>query len=152
HRAVLELWQVLPVGFAMSAGMRYFYWGDHFTFLTFSGEKYAGDYWVSLRNYLFFKEYGISGSWYLSARRYFANKFNYISATLGFGTAPDEPLLVVSDLDRLSALSLRMDLSRMINYKLRMHASAGYAYEKYADDRYRNRFSLRVGVYIRLHS
>jgi len=150
HRAALEYWRVLPKGFGVSAGLRYFYWDDHFTFLTFSAEKYAGSYWISLRNYLFSKEYGISTSWYLSARRYLDSKYNYIHATVGYGTAPDEPLLVVSDLDRLNALSIKLGFSRQLNQGLRIQVSVGYGYEEYADQEYRNRFDFRTALFIKL--
>ena len=150
HRAALEVWQVLPAGFAISAGMRYLYWDQNFTFLTFSGEKYTGNYWFSLRNYLFYKEYGFSGSYYLSARRYFANRFNYLNITLGYGTAPDEPLLIISDLDRLNAFSFRAEFSNQVRYNLRLSVMAGYAWEEYADQQFRNRFDMRMGLYIRL--
>ena len=150
HRAVAEIWQVLPKGFALSAGLRYFYWNQHFTFLTFSEEKYAGNYWFSIRSYLFFKEYGVSGSYYLSARRYFKDKFNHLTLTLGYGTAPDEPLLVVSDLDRLKAMSGRLEYSKQINHVLRLSLMTGYAYEEYAELEYRHRFDMRAGFYIRI--
>lgn len=84
HRAALEAWQVLPAGFGLSAGARFFYWDRPFTFLTFSGEKYAGSTWFSIRNYLFFKDYGVSGSYYLTARRYLGHRNDYLSATLGY--------------------------------------------------------------------
>lgn len=150
HRAAAEIWQVLPRGFALSAGLRYFYWDQHFTFLTVSGEKYAGNYWFSVRSYLFFKEYGVSGSYYLSARRYFQDKFNHITFTVGYGTAPDEPLFVVSDLDRLNAISGRIEFSKQLKPRLRLNVMTGYAYEEFDDMEYRHRFDLRAGVYIRL--
>jgi YaiO family outer membrane protein len=150
HRGIAEIWQALPAGFSISAGVRYFYWDESFTFLTLSAEKYLGDYWFSLRNYLFFKDYGPSASFYLTARRYFGDIFNYLALTAGYGTAPDEPLLVVSDLDRLNAVSLRAELSRQITEKLRLVGMVGYAYEEYADQMFRNRIDLKVGIYIRL--
>lgn len=147
HRAAAELWQSLPKGFAISAGMRYFYWDQNFTFFTFSAEKYAGNYWFSFRNYLFFKEYGVSGSYYLSARRYFDSKYTYLSLTLGYGTAPDEPIVVISDLDRLNALSARAEFSKKVSPGVRLVAMVGYAWEEYADQEYRNRIDLRIGAY-----
>ncbi|MDF1575014.1 MAG: YaiO family outer membrane beta-barrel protein [Bacteroidales bacterium] len=147
HRVAAELWQVLPGGFALSAGMRYFYWDRHFTFLTVSAEKYVGNYWFSLRSYIFFKDYGVSGSYYLSARRYFDSKFNHLTLSLGYGTAPDEPILVVSDLDRLNALSGRLSFSKKISPAVRLLAMAGYAWEEYADQEHRHRFDMRVGAY-----
>ncbi len=151
HRAAAEIWQALPAGFALSAGFRYFYWEQHFTFLTFSAEKYAGNYWFSLRNYLFFKDYGVSASYYLSARRYFENSYNYLTLTLGYGTAPDEPLVVVSDLDRLQAISARAELSRELNARVRLTGMLGYGYEEYSDRAYRNRFDFRLGAYFRIN-
>jgi YaiO family outer membrane protein len=150
HRAALEYWRVLPKGFGVSAGLRYFYWDDHFTFLTLSGEKYLGSYWISLRSYLFSKDYGISTSWYLNARRYLDNKHNYILATVGYGTAPDEPLLVISDLDRLNALSFKLGFSRQLNTRFRLQAVAGYSYEEYEDQAYRNRYDFRTTLFFKL--
>jgi len=150
HRAAAEIWQVLPKGFGLSAGLRYFYWEQHFTFLTFSAEKYTGNYWFSLRNYLFNKDYGVSTSWYLSARRYFDSRFNYINLTLGYGAAPDEPVLVLTDLERLNAISGRIELSKQVSPLLRMVGMLGYAYEEYFDQEYRHRIDLRIGCYFRI--
>ncbi len=150
HRAALEYWRVLPKGFGVSAGLRYFYWNEHFTFFTLSGEKYFGNWYMSLRTYLFSKDYGISSSWYLHARRYLASKYDYVSGTIGYGTAPDEPLLVVSDLGRFNALSFKLGYSRQLNPGLRFEVSIGYAYEEYADQQYRNRYDFRTGFYFKI--
>jgi YaiO family outer membrane protein len=150
HRAAAEIWQVLPKGFGLSAGLRYFYWEQHFTFLTFSAEKYAGNYWFSLRNYLFFKDYGTSASFYLSARRYFATRFDHLTLTLGYGAAPDEPLLVVTDLERLNAISGRVELSKQVSPLLRIVGMVGYAYEEYFHQEFRHRFDVRMGCYFRI--
>jgi len=147
HRAAAELWYALPKGFGISAGLRYFYWDQNFTFLTFSAEKYAGNYWFSFRNYLFFKEYGVSGSYYLSARRYFDTKFNHLTLTLGYGTAPDEPINVVTDLERLSAVSGRLEFSKKLTPGIRGIAMVGYAWEEYTDQEYRSRIDFRLGAY-----
>lgn len=150
HRGLAELWQSLPAGFAISAGLRYFYWDESFTFLTLSGEKYLGDYWLSLRNYLFFKDYGVSASFYLTARRYLGSVLNYVALTAGVGTAPDEPLLVASDLDRLNAVSLRAEVNYQITQRFRLAGMVGGAREEYADRQFRGRFDMRIGTYIRL--
>lgn len=149
HRAALEIWQVLPAGFALSAGTRFFYWDRPFTFLTFSGEKYAGQYWLSFRNYLFFKDYGVSGSYYLTARRYFDHRYKSLSATLGYGTAPDEPLAILTDLERLRAVSLRLGYSWLFWDRFRMEASSGYAREEYESGLQRNRLDMKITFYFR---
>ena len=92
----------------------------------------------------------MSGSYYLSARRYFEDKFNHITVTLGYGTAPDEPLLFVSDLDRLNAISGRVEFMKQLKPRLRLNVMAGYAYEEFDDMEYRHRFDMRAGFYIRL--
>jgi YaiO family outer membrane protein len=150
HRGVAELWQVLPRGFAVSGGLRYFYWDRHFTYLTFSGEKYTGNYWFALRNYLFFKEYGVSASFYLSARRYFSQATDYLTLVVGYGTAPDEPILVVSDLDRLNAVSGRIEYSKPWTSRIRLLATAGYSWEEYTDRQYRHRILFKAGAYFRI--
>jgi YaiO family outer membrane protein len=150
HRVAAEIWQALPRGYALSVGLRYFYWTQHFTFMTFSEEKYAGNYLFTFRSYLFFKDYGVSGSYYLSTRRYFKDKFNHLTLTLGYGTAPDEPILVVSDLDRLKAYTGRLEFSKQIRHNLRLNVMTGYAYEAYVENEYRHRIDLRAGFYIRL--
>ena len=37
HRIAAEVWQALPKGFGVSAGLRYFYWNQNFTSLTWNG-------------------------------------------------------------------------------------------------------------------
>ena len=147
QRLAAEIWQALPKGFGLSAGIRYFYWDQSFTFLTFSAEKYAGNYWFSFRNYLFFKDYGVSGSYYLTARRYFKSSLEYLSLTLGYGTAPDEPIDVISDLERLSAISGRVLLLKRITLNIRLLTMFGYAWEEYFPQDYRHRFDFRLGAY-----
>jgi len=147
QRAAAEIWQALPLAFGLSAGVRYYYWDQSFTFLTFSAEKYAGNYWFAFRNYLFFKDYGVSGSYYLTGRRYFEDRFNYLSLTLGYGTAPDEPIVVVSDLDRLNAVSGRIEFSKKITPEIRLLSMLGYAWEEYDNEQYRHRIDFRLGAY-----
>ncbi|MGW8316559.1 MAG: YaiO family outer membrane beta-barrel protein [Bacteroidales bacterium] len=150
HRAIAEFWQTLPAGFGISAGIRYFYWQEHFLYPTFSVEKYINNYWLSFRNYLFFKEYGVSGSYFISIRRYFASRFDYLTLTVGYGTAPDEPVTVISDLDRLDATSGRIDISKRLGHSVRLGMGVGYGYEEFQDGEYRHRINARLGCFLRL--
>jgi YaiO family outer membrane protein len=150
HRAILDIWQILPAGFAVSAGARYFYGDSHFVFWDAGVEKYTGNFWLSLKNYLFYKDYGISSSHYFTARRYFKSNYDYLSLTAGYGTAPDEPVVVISDLDRLNATLLRVDLSKQVHSSIRLFFSFGYAYEEYANRCFRHRFNLSMGSYFKM--
>jgi len=147
HRLGAEFWHGLPAGFGLSVGGRFFYWTSPFTFLTLSAEKYSGDYYLSLRSYVFFKEAGLSGSYYLGLRRYLSHKDHFAGLTLGYGTAPDEPVFVESDLDRLNAFSVRAEYSTRIRHNLRMQWGAGYSYEAFDTDEFRHRFDLRIAIY-----
>jgi len=150
HRAAIHLWQALPAGWSVSAGARYFYFDQHYIFYALGVDKYLGNYWFDLKNYIFSKSYGISVSSYLTVRRYFENKYNYISATIGYGTSPDEPVTVVADLQRLNALSVRVEIMKQLSARTRFGAGVGYAYEEYREQLFRNRINVQAGFYYML--
>lgn len=143
HRAALELWQTLPAGFAVSAGINYYFFDKSIYVATLNVEKYLGDWWFSARSYFYFKEIGITTSFYLTARRYFGIT-DYLQLTVGAGTAPDEPFDVITDLERQSATSVRLTYFNQINSYWSFRAGAGYSYEKYDEDSYRNRFEGNI--------
>nr|HPM17827.1 YaiO family outer membrane beta-barrel protein [Bacteroidales bacterium] len=107
HRAAVELWQALPAGWAVSTGLNYYYFDRNVFIALVSVEKYIRKYWFSGKCYVYFKDNGPTTSFYVNARRYF-NDTDYLQLTLGTGTAPDEPFDIQSDLERLSANSIRL--------------------------------------------
>ncbi len=139
HRAAVEFWQILPAGFALSAGLNYYYFNRNIFIASLSLEKYAGNYWFSAKGYAYFKDRGPTGSVNLTARKYF-NDTDYFQIGAGAGTAPDEPFDVQTDLMRLSAYSLRAGLNVSLSARLSVRAGAGYSIEEYADKAWRNRF------------
>jgi YaiO family outer membrane protein len=143
HRAAVEVWQVLPAGWAVSAGLNYYYFNRNIFIAVVSVEKYLGRYWISLRGYLYFKDHGLTTSEYLNIRRYF-NDINYLQLTLGAGTAPDEPFDIQTDLMRLSAYSVRLTYNVSLTPKLMMKLGTGYSYEEYQENRWRNRFEANI--------
>ena len=145
HRAAVEVWQTLPAGFAVSAGLNYYHFDRDIFIAGFSGEKYLGDYWLSAKAYFYFKNVGVTTSFYLNARRYF-NKTDYLQVTLGTGTAPDEPFDIIADLERLSSHSVRLAYVDRITTNWSVRLGAGYSYEEYAEGSYRNRFEGLVGL------
>ncbi|MBK7709937.1 MAG: YaiO family outer membrane beta-barrel protein [Bacteroidales bacterium] len=143
HRAALEVWQVLPAGWAISAGMNYYYFDRNIFLALASVEKYLGRYWLSLRGYLYFKDNGLTTSEYFNVRRYF-NDVNYLQLTIGAGTAPDEPFDIQTDLMRLSAYSVRLAYNVSLRPRLMMKIGAGYSYEEYQENIWRNRFEGNI--------
>lgn len=145
HRAALEIWQTLPAGWAVSAGVSYYHFNRDIFLASLSVEKYLGNYWLSAKGYFYFKDIGVTTSLYLNARRYF-NKTDYLQLTLGMGTAPDEPFDVMTDLERLSANSIRLAYFDRITSLWSVRIGAGYSYEEYTGGSYRNRFEGGVGL------
>ena len=145
HRAAVEIWQVLPAGFAVSAGLNYYYFDRNIFITLASVEKYLGKFWLSGKVYVYFKDDGPTSSFYLNVRRYF-NDFNYLQLTLGTGTAPDEPFDIQSDIMRLSAQSARLTYNFAINEKFTVRLGAGYSREEYEESVMRNRFEGNINL------
>ncbi len=145
HRAVFELWQILPAGFAVSAGLNYYYFDRNIFIGMMSVEKYLGKYWVSLKGFVYFKDNGPTTSVYLNARRYFTDK-NYLQLTLGTGTAPDEPFDLQTNIMRFHANSIRLAYNVSLSSRLIMRLNAGYSREEYEDKIWRNRFEGGVNL------
>jgi len=130
HRAAFEFWEVLPKGWAVSAGLNYYYFDRNIFIALGSVEKYFGKFWLSGKCYVYFKDDGPRTSFYLNARRYF-NDFNYLQLTLGTGTAPDEPYSIREDLDRLNAHSIRLTYNFNVRGRFPVRMGAGYSREEY---------------------
>jgi YaiO family outer membrane protein len=151
HRAMINISQKLPAAWSVSAGARYFYFDQHYVFYSLGLDKYYGNFWFDLNNYIFRKDYGISVASYLTVRRYMENKYNYISATIGYGTSPDEPITSIIDIQRLNAVSLRINLMKQISRKIRLGCGVGYQYEEYLELQYRNRITAQAAFYFKLN-
>jgi YaiO family outer membrane protein len=145
HKAALEFWHKLPAAMIVSAGGSYYRWHDDIFIATASLEKYAGNYWFCLRGYAQFKEIGISPSVYFTARRYF-NDIDYFQATVGYGAAPDEPFDIAYASERQTAYSLRVAGLKRLSERFKLRAGIGYAYEEYANEKYRNRFDGHISL------
>ena len=117
HRAALEVWQNLPSGWAISAGLNYYYFDRNIFIASASVEKYIGKYWLSAKSFIHFKDKGPTTSFYVNARRYFTDS-DYFQVTAGTGTAPDEPFDIQTDLMRLSANSIRMAYNLSVTNKI----------------------------------
>jgi YaiO family outer membrane protein len=139
HRAAIEVWQVLPAGWAVSSGLNYYYFDRSAFIAAVSVEKYLGKYWLSIKGYVYFKDKGPRTSLLINARRYFSDN-DYAQVTLGTGAAPDESFDIKTDLMRLYANAIRLAYNLSITHKLEMRIGAGYSREEYRETIWRNRF------------
>lgn len=143
HRAAAEIWQILPKGWAMSAGMNFYHFDRNIFIPSLSVEKYVSRFWLSLKGYLYLKDEGTRPSLYFNGRRYF-NDTDYLQLTLGTGTAPDEPVDIQTDIERYSANSIRLAYYGFITKKLAIRIGTGYSNEEYAEGEWRNRFEGHI--------
>lgn len=143
HRAAIEVWHVLPAGWAVSSGLNYYYFDRSALIAALSVEKYLGKFWLSLKGYVYFKEIGPRTSILLNARRYFYDK-DYVQITLGTGAAPDEPFDIQTNLMRLYANTVRVAYNMSVTHKLMMRIGAGYSREEYIETVWRNRFEGNI--------
>jgi len=143
HRAAIEVWQVLPAGWAVSSGLNYYYFDRSALIAALSVEKYHGKFWLSLKGYVYFKDIGPRASILLNARRYFYDK-DYLQITLGTGAAPDEPFDIQTNLMRLYANIVRVAYNMSVTHKLMMRIGAGYSREEYIETVWRNRFEGNI--------
>ena len=139
HRSALEVWQILPKGWAVSAGMNYYFFDRNIFISSLSVEKYVSRLWFSLKGYLYFKAEGTRPALYFNGRKYF-NDTDYLQLTLGTGTAPDEPIDIQTDVERFSANSIRLAYYGFVTKKLAIRIGAGYSNEEFAESEWRNRF------------
>ncbi len=143
HRAAAEIWQILPAGWAISAGLNYYYF-DRSAFIALASvEKYVGKFWLSLKGFVYFKDIGTRASIFLKARRYFNDK-DYLQITLGTGAAPDEPFDIQTNLMRLNANTVRLAYNLSVTHKLMLRIGAGYSREEYRETIWRNRFEGNI--------
>jgi YaiO family outer membrane protein len=145
HRGTVEIWQILPKGFEVAAGLNYYYFDRSVYIGIVSLEKYIKKFWLSGTCYVYFKDEGPTTSFYLNVRRYF-NDFNYLQLTLGTGTAPDEPFDIHEDILRLKANSVRIAYNTKIVNRLMLRVGAGYSREKYAESLSRDRYEGSVNL------
>jgi YaiO family outer membrane protein len=143
HRAAAEVWQILSSGWAVSAGLNYYYF-DRSAFITkASVEKYLGKYWLSLKGFICLKDNGPRTSIFVNARRYFNDK-DFFQISLGTGAAPDEPFDIQANLMRLNANTVRLVYNLSVTNKLVMRIGTGYSREEYSETTWRNRFEGNI--------
>jgi YaiO family outer membrane protein len=145
HRISAEYWHSFKYGWVSSAGIHYYYFNRNIFIGTLSVEKYYKSWWFSPRVYFYFKDIGVTTSLYLNARKYF-NDINYLQLTAGFGTAPDEPFDIKTDLGRLSAKTARIAYYTSLTKDLFIRANLGYSREEYAESFQRNRFDGGINL------
>ena len=140
YRGAAEFFQRMPKGFEVSLGIRYLFW-------TYPMWIYTGSIsWLHNKNYLafrpfFFHEYSRwINSYYLTYRRYFSDKEDYMFAIVGYGNYSDE-FMQLNPYPANSYMA-QIGVFKFITVRWFLLATLGYAH----DDGFRNRFQASAGV------
>ncbi len=144
HRGGFELFRNLPRGFETSLGFRYIYWDENFFFYTGSIGLYHGNYWFSLRPYIFKENSGISHSVHLNVRRYMAKDGDFAGITIGRGAVPDETYAAPDRKIYLNSWTAGGELSKTFMSDYLFRAGIRYAYEEYQTGSYRGRIIVHA--------
>lgn len=149
HRAGLEIFRKLKYSFEASLGMRYLYWSDDLFFYTASVGKYYKNYWFSARTFLTPKSNGVSHSFTLSGRKYFATAEDYIGINIGMGRSPDDPSKNIANIEETVPYLQGKKIS--VVYKERLgrwvlESTLGFELEEYRNNIHRNVYSAKVSL------
>jgi len=149
HRAGLEIFQKLRGSWELSLGLRYLRWTDDLLFYTASVGKYYKNYWFSFRTFITPKSSGVSHSYSLTARRYFATADDYIGLTIGMGASPDDPSNYLVDgsenIQYLSGKKIGAVYKERIK-KWVIEVGAGFQLDEYEVDKTRNVFTGKLSL------
>lgn len=80
----------LPRGWELEGGGRLLHFNENVYVGIVGLGKYLGNYLFNARSFISANNGAVSQSYFLSARRYFGEKNNYVMLQLGTGTSPDE--------------------------------------------------------------
>jgi YaiO family outer membrane protein len=147
HRGGLELYKSFSHGYEISAGGRYLYFkkDNDVLIYTASLSKYFNSWWLSARPYLSELNDTWFQSYFLFFRKY-SGPYNYLGGLLGYGISPD--LLPDSkgiyEVYNLQSYQFRLDIQHRLATHFLFRTLAGYAYDQYTKDEFRNRVNVQI--------
>lgn len=138
HRIGAELYFKLPKSFEGSAGLRYLQFSKTSTSTLYTATlgKYYRNYWFSARTFITPNESGVSNSYIIMARRYFADAENFLGLTGGFGFSPDQRFQSIEDGDIITLKSRKIGLEyqRTVGFRWRLNFSYQLAQQQFVFD------------------
>lgn len=136
----------LPHGFEFSVGERYLEFSDITRIYTGSISKYVGDYWFSFRPYITPGDAGTATSYSFTARKYYSNVYDYIYATVKFGSGPNEIFLDPEDFSATRNQGIAFGGSKPLTKQIIFTWNFGYGNEDYPNDIKRNFYIMSAGL------
>ncbi|MBA3656442.1 MAG: YaiO family outer membrane beta-barrel protein [Gemmatimonadaceae bacterium] len=144
-RAGGELYGNFPRGLEASLGFRHLrFGGPPVTLFTGTVARYIGNYWISARPFVRFKDSGTSLSAGLTARRYFADGDHYVGATVSYGSSPSDRV-TPDAVERTNSFSAGIHGSSGISHRTLLTWSAFRDREELDAGRIRNSLGVTAG-------
>ncbi|MDP3683352.1 MAG: YaiO family outer membrane beta-barrel protein, partial [Ignavibacteria bacterium] len=141
----LSLYYSLPLSFEIDAGIRYLKFPSSQTDIyTFALGKYYSAFWFSFRTFIIPKGNIASYSYTLITRYYLTDADNYLALSLGTGISPDERSLNNPNL--LISKKAGVDYNFRISKRQTLSLTAGYIYEEYFANSFRNKINVGLGT------
>ncbi|MFO7938736.1 MAG: YaiO family outer membrane beta-barrel protein [Bacteroidales bacterium] len=150
HRIGIEPYQRLPLGFEVSAGIRYLKFATtDVPIYTGSLSKYFQNWWVSFRPFFSANGNTQTQSYQFISRYYLQSSFDYIGLRLGSGITPDMPgvdnqLLESSELS--TQFTIQASYQRLVAKRLLLNSYIMYYKEQNSQVRYEDRITLQLSV------
>lgn len=108
--------------------------------------KYIGSYWINLRTFVQSIESQVYPAFTLTSRYYFQTRFDYVSATIGYGTSPDERTTLGQFEQRVGLHSYRLGFGyfKMFNSHYITGLQTFYNNQEYAPNQKQNELEISI--------
>lgn len=140
-------------GWEVDLGIRYTYVAkNNIPAVTLGVGKYFGSYWMHLRSFFQEQNKNVYPAFTLTSRYYYNTRFDYVNLILGYGTSPDERV-ILADLDqRVDLNSYRAGLGyyRQFGKHFITGVQAVYNHQEYIEGNWQNEFETFIMLHYRL--
>jgi len=140
-----ELYHNFPMGIEASLGLRHLVFTDGVTIYTGSIGKYYGNGLYSLRLNSVPSNVGSSLSGALSARLYQEDADTYVTASIGMGVSPDQPIWS-EEVMHLHSRKASLGFQKRLTRSWVVSGSAGWEEQEYLPSQYRIHWTYSLGV------
>ncbi len=148
-----SFFQTLPKGWEVDLGIRYTYVAqNNIPAATVGIGKYFGAYWMHLRSFFQEQDKNVYPAFTLTSRYYYNTRFDYVNLILGYGTSPDERVILAELNQRVNLNSYRAGLGyyRQFGRHIIAGIQAVYNRQKYIEDNWQNEFETFIMLHYRL--
>ncbi|WP_339611431.1 YaiO family outer membrane beta-barrel protein, partial [uncultured Planktosalinus sp.] len=114
--------------------------------------KYFGSYWIHLRSFFQEQNKNVYPALTLTTRYYYNTRFDYVNFILGYGTSPDERVILADLNERVDLNSYRAGLGyfRQFGKHFIIGLQLVFNRQEYIEDNWQNEFETFFMLHYRL--